>query len=159
MANKTIQELREMLPDEVLNLKVNPVINIMDIKAKPRIRNKYRRLPEDVVPGSQNSGVSKTIPGETLTIRELLIKHTQGLEQQIQNEPIYVDDVTHESFDLSKIHNMDLAEKQEVLNMQIDLVDEIQRIVHEQQEAKKAQNESQNSESAAKGTKDEDKAE
>ncbi len=75
------------------------------------IRNRYNHK---TLKGDKESpkGISLTIPGETYTIRELLIKHTQGvLPPGIDRQPHYAEDTDFNSPDYHKINNLDIVDK------------------------------------------------
>lgn len=64
-----------------------------------------------------------TVPDETLTIRQIVEKHIRGVRvaDALYRDPGYgFDDVDHDDLDLSKVRDMDLADKQE-LREQADL--------------------------------------
>ena len=89
-------------------------------KAKVRFRSPYdREIADDWY--EKGGGEKMTIPGEALTVRELLLKHTQGVLDPIQKTPYYsgtedfddVDPTTDPAFDLTDATEIkqDLDEK------------------------------------------------
>lgn len=52
---------------------------------------------------------SKTVPDQTLTVRELLVRHTRGLPLDGYREPIYDEDETSQGL---RIESLDLVDKQ-----------------------------------------------
>lgn len=97
----------------------------------PRFRTKYPRQLDDYQ-GSNNSGVSLTIPNETYTIRELLNKHTSGIMPEVANQPIWQEEASHDSPDLQKLDRLDIVEKQIERERQTNIIDQLDEIVQEQ---------------------------
>lgn len=101
------------------------------------IRGRYDKvkLPKDY---TTIEGESQTIPGETYSIRELLIKHTQGiLPPGIDREPIYSENQNFDSPDLQKIDRLDIVEKKEIQQQQTDIISQINEQTKKQHERKK----------------------
>ncbi len=101
---------------------------------------------------SKNTGASITIPGETYTIRELLIRHTNGLEPMVTKSPIWQENATHDDLDLQKTHSLDLTERDEIKQQQKSIIDSI----HSQQNEKTKQLEQKVQEQAKNSLKNEE---
>lgn len=93
-----------------------------------KFRTKYPRQANDHQ-GSNTYGVSKTIPNETYTIRELLNKHTSGLMPEVGNEPIWQEEASHDSPDLQKLHRLDIVEKQIEQTRQTNIIEQLDEIL------------------------------
>lgn len=77
---------------------------------------------------------SETIPNETYTIRELLEKHTRGLDMNVGREPIFgEEEADFDSPDLNQIHQMDLYDVQEHLNKTKTLIEQLDKNYKSQQ--------------------------
>jgi len=57
-------------------------------------------------------GVSRTIPGDTFTIAELINRSHQGIVDNIQRQGVYYDN-GHDDLDLEKYKQMDFTEREE----------------------------------------------
>lgn len=94
----------------------------------PKFRTKYPRRGDDHQ-GSNTYGVSKTIPNETYTIRELLNKHTSGIMPDVQRNPIYSENASHDDLDLQKANRLDIVEKQQLQTQQLDIITQLDEIL------------------------------
>ncbi|WNK13225.1 MAG: hypothetical protein [Microvirus sp.] len=61
------------------------------------------------------TGPSETVEGDAYTVQELIDRMNNGLIPDVQQNPQYDDDASHDSEDLEKISNMDPGERQEML--------------------------------------------
>ena len=59
-------------------------------------------------------GETMTVQGESYTILELLQKHTQGIDTNIERQTHYDDDADFDSMDKSKLQSMDLVDIDEL---------------------------------------------
>lgn len=78
--------------------------------------------------GVKNNSDSKTIPDDCLSLKQLLINHTRGLDLNVQMKGIYTEDYMPPVFN-------DLTEKMEY---QKNLLEKKQKVEKELQELKKA---------------------
>lgn len=68
-------------------------------------------------------GKSLTIPDESISVRGLLERYTQGLDLGGGFEPIYgEEDADFDSFDLEKVRQLDLFDRQELANKYSDKI-------------------------------------
>lgn len=80
-------------------------------------------------------GASKTIPGETYTIRELLNKHTRGiLPPGIDREPIYDNEPNFDSPDFQKINRSDINDKKQFQRETKEQQSELSNTIKKQQQ-------------------------
>lgn len=74
------------------------------------VKTGYKPKPEQQ---ETPKGVSLAIPDDSYTVRELLQKHTQGIDPAIARIPYFDEDVDHDSLDKTK--ELDLFEREELL--------------------------------------------
>lgn len=101
------------------------------IKTFPVINSRWGRTGTEE--GEINLEPSKTIQGETYTIRELLRKHQSGAMPDVARNPIWEDTDDFESLDLQKISRLDISEKTQLTQQQWEVVDASRRAVKEAQ--------------------------
>jgi hypothetical protein len=79
---------------------------------KPKFHNQYSWKFNPKLHTETVLGKSLTVPDEAYTIKELLHRHTNGIDMSgIQKMPIYDEEVTFDTPDFQKIHNSDLTDK------------------------------------------------
>jgi len=100
-------------------------------KKKARGKHPWQSIPEK---GRIFKGESKTIPGESFTIKELIKRQAGGIIDQRQQEEYYDDNPSHESPDLEKVSQMDLTEVQELKKDTINT--ELEKAVEEKEKQK-----------------------
>ncbi|WNK13172.1 MAG: hypothetical protein [Microvirus sp.] len=63
-----------------------------------------------------NVGVSETVPDDTLTIKQIMLKHVRGMqiEDSMYRTPMYDDDANFDSPDLEALGRLDLTERHEM---------------------------------------------
>lgn len=112
-------------------------------KYKFKLQPKHKETPK---------GVSKTIQGETYSIRDLLEKHTKGiLPPAIVREPIWSEDADHDSVDYESIQRMDRTIKDELKAQVRENSRKLEKDIETQKEIKAKQK----AEAKAKVQKDE----
>jgi len=76
-----------------------------------------------------NKDENTTIPGETYTINDLIRRHSQGLQDNLGKEPIFQDqdDISHNSHDWEKISRLDLVDKSEISEENINALRELRQ--------------------------------
>ncbi len=62
--------------------------------------------------GQKFTQPSQTVPDQTLTVRELLVRHTRGLPLDGYREPIYDEDETSQGL---RLESLDLVDKQQLM--------------------------------------------
>ena len=102
------------------------------------------------------TGSSMTVPGESYTIQELIKKHTSGIPVNVEIRGEYDEDPTHEDFDKREVQNMDLVDKEEILQQNLDKISN-KKIEIQQKREEKAKADTQSNK--AKATDDQKKQE
>lgn len=88
----------------------------------------------DIEPGG---GGSETIQDDSYTIKDLLEKHTKGIDLGLGKVPQYAEDATHDDVDMEKFNNMDHNEKHEVAEQQRERMREL-KLLQDQKKKNKA---------------------
>ena len=84
--------------------------------AKKTIKSKVHNRWEPVTPGvAQNSGEVITKPNQTMSIRDILFRNSQGMAYDNYKTPYYEDQATFSSQSLNKIQEMEPVEKLQYL--------------------------------------------
>lgn len=84
-------------------------------------------------------GESVTVVGESYTIKEIIDKYANGIAPNVALTNVFPPyDPTHEDLDLESVNRMDMAERQNLSNLQLANVNRLQEKLSEQ-EAQKLQ--------------------
>lgn len=83
----------------------------LELTEKSKVRNSKTYVPGK---GTKVKGESLTIQDDTLSVAELLLKHINGAEIK-GKEGQYADDPNHDDPDVQAYFQMDIAERQDVL--------------------------------------------
>lgn len=84
----------------------------------------YKLTPARMEPISNLK--SETVKDETYTIRQLVERAQQGLYPVTARESVWSENPNIDDYDLEKVHRMDLAEKQEVMEQTRERVQQLQ---------------------------------
>jgi len=107
---------------------------------KPKVHNKWNTVK---IKAESNSGEVITTPNQTMSIREILFRNTQGMTYDNYKTPYYEDQATFSSQALNKIQEMEPVEKLQYLkevNSQVQtLTKKIQDHENQKAEMLKAQ--------------------
>ena len=98
----------------------------MSQKATSSLKKNYK--------GQGNFGESKTVPDQSMTLRELLIRYAKGLPLEGQKTPIWEGE---EGFDVDP-EKLDLAEREELAEKAREELKAINERVKEEVEKKRA---------------------
>lgn len=82
---------------------------------------------------------SLTVKGETYTIKELLEKHTRGIDPNIERNQIWQEDPNHDSIDLHKSAQLDIVEQAEQILNNKTRISDLETLQKEQKLSKKQQ--------------------
>ena len=107
---------------------------------KPKVHNKWNTVK---IKAESNSGEVITTPNQTMSVREILFRNTQGMTYDNYKTPYYEDQATFSSQALNKIQEMEPVEKLQYLkevNSQVQtLTKKIQDHENQKAEMLKAQ--------------------
>lgn len=107
---------------------------------KAKVHNKWNKVK---IKAESNSGELVTQPNQTMSIREILFRNTQGMTYDNYKTPYYEDQATFSSQSLNKIQEMEPVEKLQYLkevNSQVQtLTKKIQDYEAQKAETLKAQ--------------------
>lgn len=107
---------------------------------KPKVHNKWNTVK---IKAESNSGEVITTPNQTMSIREILFRNTQGMTYDNYKTPYYEEQATFSSQALNKIQEMEPVEKLQYLkevNSQVQtLTKKIQDHENQKAEMLKAQ--------------------
>lgn len=85
------------------------------MKSKVFALRHVRRFVLEKADCEKGGGPVLTVPNDSYSIRELLTKYTQGIDLGLDRVGIFgSEDATHDDYDLMKLAQMDLFEKEEV---------------------------------------------
>lgn len=72
---------------------------------------------------------SKTIQNEAFTIRQIYEKYTRGLDLGITRQGIFEEDSDHDDYDKEKLSHLDLAEREELMQMSNNYINDFKENV------------------------------
>jgi len=112
----------------------------MPTKSKPKFKTSrnFNQFPKNY---KRTTGKTVTIQGETLSVKQMLQKHSQGIMIGSARTGIYDEDPQHDHPDFSKINGMDLVEQEQI---QADLLE--QEVSKKRRKRKAQKTEEQNNE-------------
>ena len=110
-------------------------------KTDPIKRYKKSRWINQPIKAHTNTGEILTKPNQSMSIREILFRNTQGMTYDNFKTPYYEDQATFSSQSLNKIQEMEPTEKLQYLNQVNTQVIELQEKIknHEAQKLAEAQ--------------------
>ena len=105
--------------------------------AKKAIKSKVHNKWNPVVPGVvQNSGEVITKPNQTVSIRDILFRNTQGMTYDNYKTPYYEDQASFSSQSLNKIQEMEPVEKLQYLAQINEQVNNLKTKIEADEKAK-----------------------
>ncbi len=112
---------------------IGSIKNIIIMKKQNRYKFKLKKEHMEV-----NKLPSRTIQGDSYTIKELLEKHTTGILPEIERKGQYPESVNFDDIDYSKVVQMDIVDQQYIkTNVQITLDQMIEDVENEQKQQQK----------------------
>lgn len=93
-------------------------------KRNIRSRFNYEKMEN---PEISHKHKNMTIPGESYNLRDLVKKMKLGIMPPVERAAIWQENPEHSDLDLSKVHNYDLFEKQEVIQEQNSLLNRLKQ--------------------------------
>lgn len=93
-----------------------------------------------------NDAPSLTVPNETLTLREILDKHTRGLVPPIERSGSFDPAADFDSDDLEKLRTADLSEVQDFMQSNLDQALEKKKAVDAELARRKAEKDAEDAE-------------
>lgn len=100
------------------------------------IRSTQNYTPD---PGEKPSGVSLTVPDDSYTIKELLARHEAGLGlgiQRLGNYDLGEDDEDHDAIDMNQFQQLDITDKEILLENTREIQADAKRKVAEHKKRK-----------------------
>ena len=105
--------------------------------AKKEIKVKVHNRWEPVVPGvAQNTGEIITKPNQTMSIRDILFRNSQGMAYDNYKTPYYEEQASFSSQSLNKIQEMEPVEKLQYLSEISNQVSDLKTKIEADQLAK-----------------------
>ena len=105
--------------------------------AKKAIKSRVHNRWEPVVPGvAQNSGEVITKPNQTMSIRDILFRNSQGMAYDNYKTPYYEEQASFSSQSLNKIQEMEPVEKLQYLSEISNQVSDLKTKIEADQLAK-----------------------
>lgn len=94
------------------------------------------RLRESDVEGARR-GKDMTVPDQSYTVKELLIKHAQGIDPLVSRGGVFdTEDMGHDDPDFEKVSTMDLSDRQEIVEQAQSVVSSFRREKKERAKAR-----------------------
>lgn len=81
-------------------------------------------------PGESDFSASKTVPDQTLSVREILQRHARGIPVTDAKTPIYLEDT-----DLPDMQRMELTDQMELIQSAQRLTDELRKRVKDEEDS------------------------
>ena len=103
---------------------------------KPLVKNKWKLEPYK---GESNSGEVITVPNQSMSIRDMLFRNTQGMTYDNYKTPYYEDQATFSSQPLNKIQEMEPVEKLQYLKQVQTQVQTLTKKIKDHETQKAAQ--------------------
>lgn len=126
-----LREIAEMLKNYAGTANINSITEDRQVVVKTPWHNTVNHVPTD---GEKNTKPSKTIPDQSLSIREIMLRYARGLPLEGVREPFFDEDPDNPMPDLSR---MDIIDQHETIQAAKDEIRDIAHKYRTEQEEKK----------------------